>query len=155
MGHARTGDRRLVLVDIENVIGGSERTADQVAGGLRSVRTTVGERNCDVWVVGCGVHLVGVATSVLPTRVALGRGLDGADRALLGYLELDEVIGRYASVVLASGDAKAFATPIRALAAVGVPTDVVIGEGLIGADLYTAARSVTRVQSRSTILAAA
>lgn len=81
--------------------------------------------------------------SVFPSRVMLGRGQDGADDQLLAYLTPEGVVGHYASIALVSGDAAAFAQPVRELASRGVSTDVYTGAGFISADLYRAARSVT------------
>jgi hypothetical protein len=134
--------RRLVLVDIENLVGGSGITAASVSNALDSLRTAIGQSDHDVWTTACGPTLLSTAMSVFSTGVLLGWGENGADNRLLEFLEPDVVVGRYSSVVLASGDSAAFAAPVRELAALGVPTDVYLGAGYIGADLYRAARSV-------------
>lgn len=134
--------RRLILVDIENLVGGSHITADIVTDAFEQLRSALGPSPHDVWTTACGPTLLAAAMSVFPSRVLLGRGKDGADHRLVDCLHPGDIIGRYESIVLASGDAVAFAEPVRQLAARGVPTDVFVGAGFIGADLYRAARSV-------------
>ncbi len=134
--------RRLVLVDVENLVGGSLATASRVADALDRLGRAVGRSADDVWVTACGPTLLNTAMGKFTGRVLLGRGEDGADQRLLEHLEPAVVVGRYSSVVLASGDSAAFAAPVRELATHGVPTDVYVGRGFVGADLYRAARSV-------------
>lgn len=135
--------RRLVLVDIENVVGGAGGSAGLVSTALHNLRRAIKPSDRDVWVTACGPTLLTEAMGVFTSRVLLGRGENGADNRQLEYLEPDAVVGRYSSVVLVSGDSVAFAVPVRELARLGVPTDVYLGAGFIGADLYRAARSVT------------
>ncbi len=135
--------RRLVLVDIENLVGGSGTASAHVSEALDSLRTAIGQSDHDVWTTACGPKLLSTAMKSFSTGVLLGRGENGADNRLLDYLEPAVVVGRYSSVVLISGDSAAFAAPVRELARLGVPTDVYLGAGFIGADLYRAARSVT------------
>lgn len=139
--------RRLVLVDIENVVGGSGRSAADVGRALHDLRHAVGRTEHDVWVTACGPTLCATAMCALSGRVLLGHGVDGADQCLLEHLAVDRVRGRFASVALASGDAQAFAHPVARLAAAGIPTDVFIGSGCIGASLYRVARSVNPIRT--------
>jgi hypothetical protein len=96
-----------------------------------------------VWVVACGHDLLRTAMAVLPNNVRIRRGLDGADLELVAYLEPADVVGRYDSVVVVSGDGRAFADPVAALRSLDVPTDVVARPGTIGHGLYRSARSFT------------
>ncbi|MFZ9628617.1 MAG: hypothetical protein ACO3C1_04615 [Ilumatobacteraceae bacterium] len=146
--------RRLVLVDIENVVGGSRATAEQVRVGRALVREQVEMRDHDVWVIACGRDLLATAMPVLPRTVRLGRGVDGADDQLLAFLEPDQVVGHYASVVVVSGDGRAFAAHVAALRALDVPTDVVARPGTIGHSLYRTARSFTPLAVPAFALAA-
>ncbi|MEY4338533.1 MAG: hypothetical protein RLZ14_383 [Actinomycetota bacterium] len=139
--------RRLVLVDIENVVGGSSRSACEVERALHDLQRAVGHTEHDVWVTACGPALCATAMCAFSSRVLLGRGIDGADQCLLEQLSVERVRGRFASVALASGDARAFAQPVARLAAAGIPTDVFIGSGYIGASLYRVARSVNHIRT--------
>ncbi|CAB4889882.1 unannotated protein [freshwater metagenome] len=141
--------RRLVLVDIENLVGGSCSTTTDVANAFGRLRVAIAPSHHDVWAVACGPSLLAAATSAFPTRVLLGRGKDGADHQLLACLAPHDVVGCYASIALVSGDAAAFAEPVQELAVRGVPTDVYIGAGHIGAALYLAARSVTSTRAEA------
>lgn len=138
--------RRLVLIDLENLVGGSEATAAEVAEALDLLRTTLGTDPDDVRVVSCGPTLLSTAMSVISsTRVSLGRGIDGADHRLLEAMAPADVVGRFRSVVLVSADGAAFAGRVEQLAALGVPTDVVVGAGALSRRLAAAARSVVSV----------
>lgn len=140
---ARHG-RRLILVDLENLLGGSAAGASQVRDILHRLREAVGVTERDVMKIACGPRLLTSAMTALGNGVLLGRGVDGADRRLVDVLE-SEPTGRFASVVLASGDAAAFAEPIRRLAERGTPTDVWVGRGHLGSALRLIARSVTHL----------
>jgi hypothetical protein len=135
-------NRRLVLIDLENLVGGSDQELEQVVIALDHLKASLELTVNDIVVYASGSKLFNTAISVLPSNTLLGRGIDGADRRLLERLSPDDIIGRFASVALVSGDSAAFARPVQRLAAAGVPTDVYLGSGFIGADLYKAARSV-------------
>jgi hypothetical protein len=104
--------------------------------------------------VACGSTLAATAGHVFGTRLLVERGIDGADRKLLEQLEPDAVVGRYASVALASGDARAFTAPVLELTCREVATDLFIGAGRIGHQLYAAARSVTSLATGQFAVAA-
>ncbi|MEY4174936.1 MAG: hypothetical protein RI900_2101 [Actinomycetota bacterium] len=139
--------RRLVLVDIENIVGGSHSTEADVERALQRLRRAIGIRTDDVWITACGPTLLTTAMGLFHSRVLLGRGLDGADRQLVEYLRPDQVVHRYAAVALASADGRAFAEPVARLAAAGVPTDIYVGSGQPGHALARAARSITAIHS--------
>lgn len=141
-------NRRLVLVDIENLVGGSGATAAEVERALAHLRHAVGSCADDVWVVACGPTLLATATHVFRSRVLLGRGVNGADDQLVQYMHPEHVVGRYTSVALASADAKAFAAPVERLAGAGVPTDLYIGSGYLGHALAATARSINSIRTR-------
>jgi len=138
-------DRRLVLVDIENLVGGSGASADRVAQALRALHIAIGGTDADIWRVACGRRLLATAMSVLPQPVLLGAGIDGADQRLLEQMHPHVVAGHYASVALASADTAAFAGAVESLAAAGVPTDLYIGAGHLGHALARVARSITDI----------
>lgn len=139
--------RRLVLIDIENIAGGSHSTEAEVERALQRLRRAIGIRHDDVWITACGPTLLTTAMGLFRSRVLLGRGVDGADRQLIECLRPDQVVNRFAAVALASADARAFAEPVRQLAAAGVPTDIYVGAGQPGHALARAARSITAIHS--------
>lgn len=146
--------RRLVVVDIENVIGGSQADSAMVATALRFVDDVVGRTGVDVRYVACGVDLLTTANDVLPGGTLLGRGIDGADKRLLELLDPAAVVGRYDAVALVSGDGKAFADAVEALRVAGVPTDLYGRAGHTSNRLRRAARSVTQLDTGTFALAA-
>jgi hypothetical protein len=150
-----TTDRRLVLIDIENLVGPSHRSTHQVQRVFHRLYNTLGDTTGDTVVTATGRKLLREATAAFPTRVVIGHGIDGADLRLLEEMVPDRVAGRYRSVVLASGDTAAFAPAVAGLNAVGVPTDVVLGAGRAGAALHRLARSVTALGDHFTSPAAA
>jgi hypothetical protein len=137
---------RLVLVDIENLVGPANRTTQHVRYVFDQLAYTVRYTPADTVVTATGRKLLAQATAAFPTRVVIGHGIDGADLRLLEEMAPQRVAGRYASVVLASGDTAAFAPAVAGLNAVGVPTDVVLGAGRAGYALKRLARSVTRLE---------
>ena len=149
----RSPDRRsIVAVDLENLVGGSDAPLERVASELEQLHRVVpGPHH---WVVAVGPTMLTTAMPVLGRhRVLLGRGNDGADRRLVEVLQPDEVVGRYAAVVLVSGDGRAFTEVVRQLAAEGVPTDVVAPADQIGHSLRASARSFTAFESSFAIAA--
>ena len=150
----RPASRRLVVVDIENAVGGADASADDVRHALTVIRDMVGHGKGDVWVVGCGPTLLTTAMGVLPRNVLLGRGVDGADNRLLEHLSPERVVGSFSSIVLVSGDGRAFTQPVTALRRAGVPTDLIVGKGGLGGMLRAAARQVVSLDQPSFALAA-
>ena len=140
-------DRRLVLVDIENIVGGSDATADDVRWALDALRGAIGLTGNDIWRVACGRRLLTRATGALPQPVLLGIGPDGADLKLLEQMHPDLVVGQFRSVALASADARAFTGAVATLARAGVPTDLYIGAGHLGHALAGVARNITDIGS--------
>jgi len=88
------------------------------------------------------------------------RGLDGADRALLGELDnLAEIhqaahrpgrkrAGDPADLIILVGQDRIFAAAVRRLRLLGVPTWLLVPGQLVAADLYTAACVVTYIGPR-------
>ena len=150
----RPASRRLVVVDIENAVGGADASADDVRHALAVIHDMVGHGEGDVWVVGCGPTLLTTAMGVLPRSVLLGRGIDGADNRLLEHLSPERVVGSFSSVVLVSGDGRAFTQPVTVLRRAGVPTDLIVGKGGLGGMLRGAARQVVSLDQPSFALAA-
>ena len=145
--HRRTRDlrfargRRLVLVDIENVVGGPCSTADRTRWAHRRLRDAVALRPTDLIVVGVDVAgLESVCWDWPRVRYVVGYGESGADRALLDVLA-EDVADRYEDVVLASGDG-VFADVVPALTAAGVRVTVVAHECGLSRRLQVAASEI-------------
>jgi hypothetical protein len=123
---AGRADRRLHAIDIENLLGGAPLTTARLRA-WSDAYASLGVFRCGDHVT-IGVDVTGAAEVMLALRsprVVVGRGRDGADRALRGVLrdELDPA-RRYAGLVLASGDG-IFADEVTRLRARGLDVTVV------------------------------
>lgn len=104
VSHSRTA----IYVNIEEAVGGStaDATLVRVAWELLT-RHAVRIRPGDHIVVGSGPELAAVAWFALPAtgvRRIVGQGVDGADRALIGDIDLDMLARRFNRLVIVSGD---------------------------------------------------
>lgn len=115
--YKKARNRRLILVDIENIVGGGISMAAQVRGAQTAIDAVVGRRADDQLVLACGrfsVDIVGFEW-VGTHRLRFRSGVNGADLELLDVLETEHVGQRFAEVVLVSGDG-IFADTISRLA---------------------------------------
>lgn len=136
--------RRLVLVDVENVVGGPCRTEACARWARRRLEDELGpfsgQWTDQVWVGVDGGALVNVAWEWHGSRPLEGYGADGADRALLELLT-DDVPRRFERVLIASGDG-IFADNAAALAGRGVHVTVAAHECALSRRLRAAASEV-------------
>lgn len=117
-------NRRLVVVDIENVIGGAALNAHAVAWARRAIEDLCGPADSDHVVIGTShVGLLAVGSTWGGPRHVVGSGPDGADLALLDVLD-ENIATRFGETILVSGDG-IFTTSLAALAAAGVRTTVI------------------------------
>lgn len=103
---AQAPTRRLILIDIENLVGGGITMASQVHAAQAAIGAAIGTREGDQIVLACGqssASLVGFEWEG-PRRFRFRRGIDGADLELLDVLESEQVGERFTEVLLASGD---------------------------------------------------
>lgn len=101
-----TSNRRLVLVDIENIVGGGVSFPEQVHGAQAAIAAAIGLRDGDQVILACGrfgVDVVGFEWRG-HRRLVFRAGSNGADLALLDVLETERVANRFTEVVLVSGD---------------------------------------------------
>ncbi len=100
--------RSAIYVDMENIVGGSASDATLVRVAWEVLtRYAVRINPGDHIVVGSGPKLARVAWFALPAtgiRRIVGYGVDGADRALIGDVDLDMLARRYNRLVIVSGD---------------------------------------------------
>jgi hypothetical protein len=133
--------RRLVLVDIENMVGGACTTGSAARQARDAVAATGQIGVTDHVVIGTShIGLISVGTNWDRARYVVRSGRDGADLALLEVIA-ENVATRFESVVLASGD-KIFASAVADLAAAGVATTVIGRRGHIARALHQAAARV-------------
>lgn len=99
------GHRRLVLVDIENFIGGAIFTAGDVTCAQHLIASLIGPINSDLATVGVShMGMFSVHQSWGGARMLVQSGPDGADLKLLEELCHDDIASRFDEVVLISGD---------------------------------------------------
>lgn len=121
-----TLNRRLVLVDIENIVEGGVSMGSQVRAAQAAIEAAISPRHGDQVVVACGrysVDTVGFEWEGA-RRLKFRAGADGADLELLEILETEHVGDRFAEVVLVSGDG-IFADAVSLLA-LTAGTDVTV-----------------------------
>lgn len=135
------GQRRIVLVDIENVVGGSAAVHDNAAWARAAVERIVSVRADDHVVVGGGASgLLDVGCAWTHVRYVIGSGLDGADLALLEVLG-ENIAARFTEVVLVSGDG-IFTDAVAVFAGLGVHTTVIAHREGLSRRLELAANTV-------------
>jgi hypothetical protein len=101
-----TKSRRIILVDIENIVGGGVAVPEHVYRAQSAIAAVVVPRDEDHVVVACGRFSVGIVGFEWqgPHRLVFRSGIDGADLELLDILEAERVGDRFTEVVIVSGD---------------------------------------------------
>ncbi len=136
-----TTHRRMVLLDIENVNGGAVHDSADASRAYDEVARAVKIRADEQVVIGVGPSsLIAAGLAAPSARKVMGRGLDGADSALLGVLRDERIAERFDEIVIASGDG-IFSDEVARLAAAGVSVQVVSPEGSLSLRLRMAAGS--------------
>ncbi|MGC5615682.1 NYN domain-containing protein [Georgenia sp. Z1491] len=119
----RADRRRLVLVDLENVVRGGVSTPQLARTGRAIIESQVGVGEHEQVVVATDVTGVfNARTAWSGARLRIGTGPDGADRALLEVLD-EGLPERFDELVLVSGDG-IFADPVGRLVRRGLPVRV-------------------------------
>lgn len=137
----KTAKRRIVLIDIENVVGGLSAVRDYVSWAKDVVGECVPAQSGDQVVIGVGpTGLLDLACAWKSVRYVMRPGQNGADLALLEVLG-ENIADRFTEVVLVSGDG-IFTHAIAALASRGVKTTVVAHAGGLSRQLELAAAEV-------------
>jgi hypothetical protein len=103
MSNNHEANRSLVLVDLENLIGGAANKR-LVAATITQLMTRPWAQDGSLIIVGTGPTLAETAMFSVPPswRYVIGRGLNGADNALLQAAE--PLLDRVGRLVIASGD---------------------------------------------------
>jgi hypothetical protein len=134
-------DRTLVVIDLENACGGSQRVGRHQAAAMATVQGLV-EGGDVIYVIATGPSARGDTPDLpfeMPTaRWLVGHGLDGADFELLEVLLQEPVAVRSKHVVVVSGDYR-FARALHHLASHGVETTVMSREIALSCECRLAA----------------
>ncbi|RNL78479.1 NYN domain-containing protein [Nocardioides marmorisolisilvae] len=97
--------RRLIVVDIENLVGGAGITQAQAAAAHRCVTSAVAMRPGEQVIIGTShVGLLSSGIGWRGPRMVVRSGKDGADLALLEVLKDEHIEERFDEVVIVSGD---------------------------------------------------
>lgn len=142
--------RRLVVVDIENAVGGAVMVVEQAVAARCAVEGVAGLTGSEQIVI--GTSHIGLLSSGLGwqgTRLLVQSGEDGADLALLSVLTEERIEARFDAVVLVSGDG-IFTEAVAALGAAGVHVTVVAHQGRCSRRLRLAAARTVYFAERST-----
>lgn len=138
--------RRLVVVDIENLLGGACLHRRQVKWAKSMLSTTLSLHAPDHVVVGIShVGLLPVGCAWPRIRYVVRSGPNGADLALLDVLG-EDVSARFDEVVIASGDG-VFTEAVWELEDSGVTTTVLARPGTLARSLESATSRVLYVRS--------
>jgi hypothetical protein len=134
--------RKLHLVDIENLCGGSHVADSEVADAMQVYCEAATVGDADHVVIACSPQLaIPSHASAGSARVLIGRGFDGADEALIAAASVTDVAHRYDEVVIGSGD-HIFADIAAALRLVGVAVTVVSRMSSLASSLARVAKTV-------------
>lgn len=135
------GGRKLVVVDIENAIGGAAINELDVAAAKRRLLGAISIGDYDQIVIGTShVGLIPVGCAWHGLRYVVRSGPDGADLALLEVLE-EDIARRFRNVVVVSGDG-IFTDGVAALGREGVAVTVVANRNSMSRRLALAASHV-------------
>ncbi|WP_182353871.1 NYN domain-containing protein [Flaviflexus huanghaiensis] len=137
------GNRRAILADLENVIGGAAMTVDEAAWGRTIIELVLDIRPDEQVIVGaCGQGHLNTKLAWSSARVVgTGHGPDAADDALIEVLEDEQLGERFSEIVLVTGD-HGFAEKVRGLVGGGTPVTVASWRGGLSPLLVAAASGV-------------
>ena len=121
------------LVDIENLVGASELTAENVSEIKTSMDLMEGANVMQI--VACSHHNAEAVMFNWPgARIILKSGKDGADLALINVVTDEQVAKRFDRIVIASGDG-IFSTIAKDLSDEGVDVSIICGRGALAKNL--------------------
>lgn len=125
-------DRQVVLVDIENLAGGADASEEDFARVWQTLRGgAITLRDGDVVAVAASPFAAQSAVPALwgePVQWRWRSGQDGADLALLDFMDVTDIAQRYSRLVIASGD-HAFAELAQGARRRGMGVHQIVGRG--------------------------
>ena len=132
-------ERTIVIVDLENACGGAHMVPTMHKAVRQAINGLVGV-SPHLLIYSTGPKAIGDCPDVWfewngsGARFVQGRGLNGADYALIDVIKNEPLVNRSTRVVLVSGD-HAFADPVAELKAQGIRTTVVSRPGSLSNEL--------------------
>lgn len=146
--HAR-GGRKIVAVDIENVVGSPRAEAEEYALAWRLItQQAIRVRPGDLVIVASSRFTAKRAAFALagaPVQWRWRDGQDGADRALVDFIDLDHQARRRSELVIASGD-HFFAPLAREARARNMLVHQIIGRGSCSRELWQACHTHAKLR---------
>lgn len=125
--------RTLAFVDVENEVGSSDLTAENVIEVKTALDLLEGANLMQV--VACSHHNAEAVMFNWPkARIILKSGKDGADLALIQVATDEHIAERFDRIVIASGDG-IFTTIAKDLSDEGVEVSIVCGRGALSKNL--------------------
>jgi hypothetical protein len=147
--------RTLHLIDIENLAGG-DFSVVEMASAAEAYRETAAVAAMDHVVTAVGVSaLLSAVKAGFSGRMVVGRGVDGADHALLKVVANPErIAAQYDRIVIGSGD-HIFCEAARELRARGIAVGVVSRAERLSRHLARAATFVREIPTKADLQDAA
>ena len=137
--------RTLHLIDLENLAGGGGMNLPSAQAARERYEQQINIDEDDLVVVASGPSSVLVIhESFRGARQLVGRGLDGADRALIDVVNHERIAERFPRVVVASGDA-IFCDAVSQLGGQGTHVIVASDPGRLSRRLRLAACAVVEL----------
>ena len=139
-------ERTIVITDLENACGGSHMVSKSHKAVRRAIDCLLGV-SPHFLIYSTGPKAMWECPEIWFTwngsgaRFVQGRGLDGADNALIDVIRNEPVASRSSQLVLVSGD-HAFAGPVAELRAKGIRTTVVSRPGSLSKELASQADQI-------------
>jgi hypothetical protein len=137
--------RRLILIDIENVIGHPYPTTPEICAARTEVLAALESTTGHIVIGTCHGGLLELAVGWPGPRYVVRSGVNGADLALIDVLS-EDIARRFETLVIVSGDG-IFADPVAALGNDGVRTHVIARPTRLSARLRLAAHTITPLPS--------
>jgi len=142
MTHLNSSHRRLVLADVENLLGTASPSHEEVVQIRQEVLDILGDVSFTHFEVACSHRAAAAVRFGFPEgRHQWRSGPNGADLALLDVLAIESGAARFVEVVFASGDG-IFAAAAAELTARGVRCTVISRRTSLSARLCLAAAEV-------------
>lgn len=148
----RSSRRRFVAMDIENINGGAVGRESLANAAWCQVAEAIGLCDDEQIVIGVGPSsLLAVGLSRPSARLVMGRGISGADHALIEVLRDERLAERFDEIVIISGDG-IFAEVAAWLAFEGADVTVVARDGHLSKRLRLAAADVVLLPDHAPLL---
>lgn len=105
MDRRADGSRKIVLIDLENMLFGTHADDNRTDRSAEILELAQARRPHDMLIVGCNPQLAFLANEHFPgAKIVTGKGKDGADQALIEAIDASHAANRYSELCIVSGD---------------------------------------------------